>query len=293
MNQEPSILARVASIIGLIGVALYFTGWIYRWTYYGFFQLSISTLDFPIESFFFVTLQVFFGSFWTLCRFLLAILGVALSIRISIRLLRFIESWTLLKARDLSLDISHINRSKKVSRFFKRILRTVQICLFWIIQELRLFASSFPQSLRNEIIIVTWILITLFWLARWQGEIDARRDAGVSSSTLPIITFVTSSENKLALGRNLDDLLTDPPLSGYRIIGDKDIFDSLFGRETNYRVDSEDIIVWRLLIRDSNWIYMFPCLPSNAGIKDRPYVLAVSETQSGDQLLIFGGNDLK
>jgi hypothetical protein len=44
----------------LLSIFLYFTGWIYRLAYFDFFQLKVTNLVFPVESFFFVPMQVFF-----------------------------------------------------------------------------------------------------------------------------------------------------------------------------------------------------------------------------------------
>ena len=62
-SNQNTILSQFASVVALLGSALYFTGWIYRWSYFGFFQLEVTTLNFPFESFLFVPLQVFLGSF--------------------------------------------------------------------------------------------------------------------------------------------------------------------------------------------------------------------------------------
>jgi hypothetical protein len=61
------------------------------------------------------------------------------------------------------------------------------------------------------------LLIILFWLARIQGSIDARRDAVNDTSTLPVITLVLP-EKQIVIGRNPEDVFTDPSLKGYRII---------------------------------------------------------------------------
>ncbi|MEG4857246.1 hypothetical protein QUB75_06105 [Microcoleus sp. K1-B6] len=50
-NPEPSILGTFASILGLLSAALFFTGWIYRWAYFGFFQLEVTTLDLGASQF--------------------------------------------------------------------------------------------------------------------------------------------------------------------------------------------------------------------------------------------------
>ncbi|MFM6277353.1 MAG: hypothetical protein ACKN9K_03385, partial [Dolichospermum sp.] len=69
-------------------------------------------------------------------------------------------------------------------------------------------AQLLPQSLRQEIVVIVWILASLFWLGRFQGLADAYRDAVNNTSTRPIVTLVTAKD-KLPLGRNLDDLLTN------------------------------------------------------------------------------------
>ena len=60
--QKTEILGTFASILGLLGIFLYFTGWIYRWAYFGWFQIEINRLDLPARSFLFVPIQVFFGN---------------------------------------------------------------------------------------------------------------------------------------------------------------------------------------------------------------------------------------
>jgi hypothetical protein len=52
----------------------------------------------------------------------------------------------------------------------------------------QLRSVEFLRSLVNEIVIVSWVLIVIFWLARWQGIADARRDAGQNSTLICIDT---------------------------------------------------------------------------------------------------------
>ncbi|MEH2181431.1 hypothetical protein [Nostoc sp.] len=125
------------------------------------------------------------------------------------------------------------------------------------------------RSLVNEIVIVSWVLIVIFWLARWQGIADAQRDAG-QNSTLPVVALITPEE-KFAMGRKLDDIFADPSLKGYRIIGvgvarrrHRGLFDDLRGREDNDISNTQQPRVWRLILERGGWIYLFRALPSNA-----------------------------
>jgi hypothetical protein len=154
-----------------------------------------------------------------------------------------------------------------------------------ISRTIRSLAEVFPQSLRNDTIIVAWLLVALFWLARIQGTIDARRDAINDTSLLPVVTFVTPEKGSV-LGRNLDDVFPDPSLKGYRIIGDKGLFDYLRGLETN-DVAIPNPRVWRLLLENKGWFYLFPALPPKADRDRRPPILAIRANGSGE-LMILG-----
>ncbi|WP_293120164.1 hypothetical protein [Okeania sp. SIO1I7] len=59
------MFGRIASLLTVLGVGLYFTGWIYRWAYFAYFQLEVTTLDLPFESFLIVPIQVFFGNIYS------------------------------------------------------------------------------------------------------------------------------------------------------------------------------------------------------------------------------------
>ncbi|NET01755.1 MAG: hypothetical protein F6K61_14505 [Sphaerospermopsis sp. SIO1G1] len=166
-----------------------------------------------------------------------------------------------------------------------------QIYHFPLLKIFRSLAKLIPQSLRREIIIVIWILASLFWLGRLQGTADAYRDAVNNTSTRPIITLVTAKD-KLPLGRNLDDLLTDPDLKDSHIIGNVEQFKNIIGQETNDLTNPQQPIVWRLLIESSNWVYLFPSMPPNAKFNQRPPVLAINTSDGGVQLLILSRPDV-
>ena len=135
------------------------------------------------------------------------------------------------------------------------------------------------------------ILGSLFWLGRFQGQADAYRDAVNNTSTRPIVSLV-SAKDKLPLGRNLDNLFTNPSLKESHIIGDVDQFKNILGQEINDSTDPKQPIIWRLLIESNGWVYVFPSMPSEAKFDQRPRVLAINTGDGGVQLLIISGPNL-
>ena len=158
----------------MLGVFLYFTGWIYRWAYFSFFQLEVTTLDLPLESFLIVPFQVFLGNFWIFCKTVVAVVSVVLLIRLTL--------WLLTSPNNQVVNSPNQLRSR-LAGYAQKLHNT------WVVQRLQAFAEIFPPSLRYEIIIVVWVLIALFWLARLQGTIDAR-PVSYTHLTLPTIYSV-------------------------------------------------------------------------------------------------------
>ena len=267
-NPEPSILGTFASILGLLSAALFFAGWIYRWAYFGFFQLEITTLDFPFESFLFVPIQVFLGSFSVFCRTVFAVILTALLIQLTLRGIKWLST-KLANNPSQSVTSAQPPGQQRNRRRVGRIVRSLLLFL----------TAKQQRSLLNETIIVIWILVALFWFARWQGIADARQDAIDNTSNLPVVTVLFTAEKNIALGRQLADLSTDPPLKDIRIIGDKGVFDRLRGRETNDTTDPQNPRVWRLLINRGGQLYVFTALPKSASANERPLVLSISEKQ--------------
>lgn len=177
-TNQPNILGQFASVIGLLGASLYFTGWIYRWEYYSFFQLEVTTLDLPVESFLLVPIQVLFGDIRAICKTGLAVIGTALLIHLTLWLLQILG-----------------NRVAKLLNFWQQKIITYherQRRSSWIAQtvkslaefsSLKISSIKFLRSLLDETVIVAWVLIALFLLARNQGFADARRDAIDRTST--------------------------------------------------------------------------------------------------------------
>lgn len=266
--STPQLLGAFISLLGILGIFLYFTGWIYRWAYFGFFELEITALNFPLESFLIVPIQVLMGDFWIFGR---AVLAVAIAVG-----LIQITLWLLSPIAVRNSNASH----SRLDQFTKKL----HGC--WLFKGLRSFARLVSLPLLREIALVAWLLSALFLVASWQGSADARRDAVNQTSTRPIVTLISPSD-KIALGRNLDDLLRDPSRKGYRIIGDVEQFDQIFGRETNDTTNPNQPIVWRLLVENNNWVYLFPTLPPQATANQRPPVLAINTGDGRVQLLIL------
>ncbi|MEG4458183.1 hypothetical protein [Microcoleus sp. N9_A1] len=280
-TPEPNILGNFASVVGLLGAALFFTGWIYRWSYFYCFQLNVITLDLPVESFFLVPLQVFLGDGWTILRSAIALLLAAIAIYHSLWLLNSISKKI---AATLNSTIARCV-SYAITR---RLWRITRILDSWQQFNVNRYNSiKLLRSLVDEIIIVGWVLLVLFWSAYHQGIADARRDAG-ETSTLPVVTLVAKEDN-IALGRKLNNVFDDQlTLEKYKFIGDKGLFDDWLGKADTDTSNPKEPRVWRLLLERGNWIYLFPALTKEqqTNPKARPPVIAIQQSQSGDQLLI-------
>ena len=74
--SEVKILGSFAGIVGLLGVALYFSGWIYRWSYYSFFNLEVENLNLSSESFLFVPIQIFCNNLISFFTTIIAIVSI-------------------------------------------------------------------------------------------------------------------------------------------------------------------------------------------------------------------------
>lgn len=136
-SQEPptpQLLGAFISLLGILSIFLYFTGWIYRWAYFGFFELEINTLNLPLESFLIVPIQVILGDFWIFSRAVLAVVVTVGLIQITLWLLS-----------------PRAARTSNASSLFNRLAR-MHGC--WLFKGLRSFAKLFPLPLRHEIAII-------------------------------------------------------------------------------------------------------------------------------------------
>lgn len=266
MSEDPQpesrsqFLGAFAGVVTLLSIALYFTGWIYRWAYFGFFRIQLITLDFPAQSFFIIPIQVFLGSPQAFIRAVmllsLAVLGINFTLGVFTRNT---------KKKDIIIVCSYPDQGKKL---YGRITRRLSKPLF------------------KELVIVAWILIALYWTARWQGVTDAWQAAVNDTSSLPIVTLA-QVETGLGLGYNPKNQ-TYPSLEKVRIIGNVGLFtDKLRGREAKFPGEPSQTGDWRFLIRSKGWLYLFQALPPNVDRKEhpRPPILVVRE--GGGQFMIL------
>jgi hypothetical protein len=163
LDPPPNPLGAFAGLVGVLTIFLFFTGWIYRWAYFGFFEIELNSLNFPAQSFLLVPIQVILGDIGNL--------GLAILITLVVTVLIKVTLWL-------------------PQRFHQ----------FPLPQWVRWLTDFFPRSLGRDLVIVAWILIALFYLAQWQGNEDAWRDAVSKTTTRPLITLVSPSD-KFILGR--------------------------------------------------------------------------------------------
>ncbi|WP_143467527.1 hypothetical protein [Leptolyngbya ohadii] len=303
--KESSILGKFAGVVGLLGAALFFTGWIYRWAYFGYFQLDIMSLSFPFHSFLIVPIQVFLADSASILRTVLLLLGMTLTIYITLLLLRNLEIPT--EQRFETPQPPY--RSSPSSGFGRQHSRRLKLCGWlvqfrqWLLRGNPLRRSSFRllESFVNDVVVVAWILVFLFFYAQWRGTMDAQRDAYQCRSRLPAVTLVMPIKNS-PIARNFQSLGTVTELTRldtvpgegreeqgeFGIIGDVEMFDEVRQEIINSPKLSPPR-VWRLLLEANSWIYLFPTLaldPTTASEEIHPPVLAIRASY-GDQLMIL------
>ncbi|MEO1006800.1 MAG: hypothetical protein AAFW67_13335 [Cyanobacteria bacterium J06638_38] len=252
-NQELNPLGKLLSLVALLAAALYFTGWIYRWAYFGFFQVEVTTLNLPAESFYLAAFRSLVGNPSIFCKTTIAFMITVLVIIVTLQI------------------------SQKLQRLIVRYLGRIPLNLTSTNQS----SLNILSSLLNELIIVLWILAALFFLAQWQGDRDAFRDAVNETSRLPVVTVITGEANA-ALGRDLDNPLVNP--SGFRIIGDRASYDRLLGKELTDISNQNQSRVWRLLIDQDGYFYIFPALPDKNKNLSVPVLMI---QKSSEQLIIL------
>lgn len=253
-TTEYNPLGKLLGVLALLAAGLYFTGWTYRWTYFSFFQLEVTTLKLPGESFYLAAFQTFFGE---PLAFLRTILVLGVTVFAILVTLHWGQKWG--------------------SKYLRRLPFTFN--------EAQTKILNFLASLLNELIIVLFILTALFWLARWQAQADAWKDAVNETSSLPVVTLLMSKN--APLGRKLDNPLDNP--TDLRIIGDRKAYDRLLGEELTDLSDPNKPRVWRLLLKGDGYAYIFPALPKKDSRLTIP-VAIVYEKDNGVQLTILNAS---
>ncbi|MDJ0904164.1 MAG: hypothetical protein QNJ55_35810 [Xenococcus sp. MO_188.B8] len=254
-DQELNPLGKLLSLLALLAAALYFTGWIYRWAYFGFFHVEFTSLNLPLESFYFAAFRSLLGHPLIILRTIITFGITLLVIIFTLQVIQKLQGWLVRYQGNISLNLTLAQQG---------LLR-------------------FCYSLIDELIIVLWTLAALFFLAQWQADRDAFRDAVNETSRLPVVTAIIREENA-ALGRNLDNPLLNP--SGFRLIGDRSLYETLLGKELTDISNQKQPRVWRLLIDRDGYFYIFPALPERDRKQSVP-VLIVYESGNGDQLTIL------
>lgn len=312
--KESGILGKLAGVVGLLGAALFFTGWIYRWAYFGYYQLDITALGFPFHSFLIVPVQVFLADGISIFLTALLLLGMILTIYTTLVVLRNLELPTEQRFAAEATH-SHKNESSYPARTIRQHPNQFKLCRKlanvqrWFAQGNPLHLNSFRllESFLNDVVIVTWILIFLFFYAQWRGTSDAQRDAYQCKSRLPAIAFVMPIENN-PIARNFKSLgsfavltaIDTVPNEGsnpenrkeemgeFGVIGDVALFDAV-RQEIINNAELTPPRVWRLLLEADGWVYLISTLsqdPDTSPEQLHPPVLAL-RVSSGDQLMIL------
>lgn len=279
-SQEPAanLFGKLASLVFLLAGGLYFTGWVYRWVYFGLFQVQVTSLDLPLESFYLAAFQALFGHPFAIIKTLVVAIIFAIAVHLTLwiidRLLTGIIQPILHSMRSRLLGR---NERRSTSNWFAKQLRSLAN-----FNSLKLDSIQFLRSLIDELVIIFWFLAALLFLARQQAYFHAWTDAINETSTLPVVTLVAAEEN-ISLGRNSGNGRNP---TGFRIIGDEKRYLNFFGRELTEIGSSEGDRVWRLLINRNGYFYIFPALPSQK-FNSPPPVVLIHEGSNGDRLVIL------
>ncbi|MFM9101172.1 MAG: hypothetical protein ACKOPS_07495, partial [Cyanobium sp.] len=57
-DKSPRVLGGFASILSLLGITLFFSGWIYRWAYFAYYSLNLNDQSFTAQSYLIVPIQI-------------------------------------------------------------------------------------------------------------------------------------------------------------------------------------------------------------------------------------------
>jgi xanthine/CO dehydrogenase XdhC/CoxF family maturation factor len=87
--ESTSPLGKIAGIVGLLAIALLFTGWIYRWHYFSYFQVDATSLGLPVESMSMAAFSLLFRSPGAMARFLIGLVLACSGMVASFRAIHF------------------------------------------------------------------------------------------------------------------------------------------------------------------------------------------------------------
>lgn len=141
--ESASPLGKIAGIVGLLAIALLFTGWIYRWHYFTYFQVDPTSLGLPVESMSMAAFSLLFRTPGAMARFLIGLVLACAGMVASFRAIHFGLQRLNPLLKQLQEQIGLVDNQR---------------------QQLRLLAS-----LLDELVIVLWLLLLLYGLAASQG----------------------------------------------------------------------------------------------------------------------------
>jgi uncharacterized membrane protein len=269
-DKTPRFLGGFASILSLLGITLFFSGWIYRWAYYAYYSLNLNDQSFSAQSYVIVPIQIYLGTPYSLLKTLLLLLLLPLLITTTLAVInRLADVLAQLPSRLPWLRSLLVTQEAPSSRLAE--------------------SRSFLSSLLEELVIVGWLLILLFWFSQHQGYQDARRDAMETTSTLPVVSLVLPQRDGV-LAQDLRQLsdsgepIPDLPLGNHVLIGDLEL-----AREVRNSTlsDTKAKQVWRLLNQEpTGWLYMIRTLSPDAKADDRPLMIAVPNAKRGQTLVL-------
>lgn len=262
--------ATFVSLISIFGIFLFFSGWIYRWAYFSYFNLDVNVQSFMPQSFLIIPIQIYFGGIANILKTGAFILVLPMLILVSRKIIS--SMWI--------FGTTLTNRLLPLSVLFRR-------------QDLSDFSTEEHHKLitllLDETVIVAWLLTIIFGLSQQQGLCDARRDAIDDSSTLPVVTLLLSKTNGV-LAQDLSQLednnkpIYDPATTDFSFIGDLDLALDLKNTSLSNPDRKE---VWRLLAQESGgWLYLVRTMPPSTKKDDRPMVLAIPKASQGQSLIL-------
>lgn len=263
-------LGGFASILGLIAISLFFSGWIYRWAYFSYFSIDVTSQNYTVQSFLMVPLQIYLGSLGNIIKTALVLVLIPLLSFVSITILHHLYA---VFARIFTLN----------TRLMHLLQRLVPV------DSMDRSKLSTYGSLIDELVMVGWVLSLLFWFSQHQGFQDARRDGVNGTSSLPVVALVALRQDTV-LGADLrvindgGEAIADVEIDGSVLIGERLLARAV--RSINLSNTGDDQ-VWRLLTyEDNSWLYLIQTISADAPKEVRPLVLAVPNARRGQMMIL-------